>query len=138
MRNVMTDEYMKSNNENFGPQLVVLSAERTLLSWLRLALSLMGLGFILDRFGLFIRMKEAGSSLLWLPKSYTFWMGIGLVIIGSFTSAVAGYIYTRLRLNYARRKFEGPKGSMLLSAVSSILITAIGLITAVFLATITD
>ena len=124
--------------KNFGPHLVILSAERTLLSWLRLALTLMSVGFVLDRFGLFIRAKDLGSNFSWLPKSYSFIIGIGLVIAGSLTSAVAGLIYSRFRVNYTKKEIREPKGSRALSIFSSLIITLIGIITAIFLITISD
>ncbi|MEJ2105296.1 MAG: DUF202 domain-containing protein [Ignavibacteriaceae bacterium] len=127
------DDYKK-----FGPRLVILSAERTLLSWLRLALALMSLGFILDRFGIFIRLKEIGSSITWLPRSYTFLMGVCLVIAGSLTSGIAGFIYARFRIKYLRSGYAGPEGSISLTVFISALITIIGVVTAVFLITISD
>lgn len=35
---------------------VYFAAERTLLAWQRTAIALIGLGFVIERFGLFIRM----------------------------------------------------------------------------------
>ncbi len=134
----MLNEKENNNTENFGPRLVILSAERTLLSWLRLALAFMGLGFVLDRFGIFIRMKFLDAGMQWLPRSYTFWMGIGLVSIGAITSAVSGIIYTRFRINYSKRGFKGPAGGILLSIINAAIISVIGILTAIFLATIND
>lgn len=122
----------------FGPQLVVLAAERTLLSWLRVCLALMGLGFILDRFGLFLRLSEVKSGTAWLPRTFTFYMGTGLVLAGAITSAAAGIIYAVFRLRFARQGYPGPAGSALLGLVFSILNTLIGIVTAVFLIVITD
>lgn len=124
--------------EHSGARLVILSAERTLLSWLRLSLALMGLGFILDRFGLFIRIQDVNSSSAWLPKTYTFWMGTGLVVAGALTSAAAGIIYARFRSRYAREGYHGPEGSAAFSVILSVFVTLIGVVTAIFLITITD
>ena len=35
---------------------VLFAAERTLLAWQRTAIALMGFGFVVERFGLFLRM----------------------------------------------------------------------------------
>jgi uncharacterized membrane protein YidH (DUF202 family) len=40
--------------EETGRRLVYFAAERTLLTWIRIALTLMGLGFIIDRFSLIL------------------------------------------------------------------------------------
>jgi putative membrane protein len=122
----------------FGTHLVIMAAERNLITWQRLSLALMGLGFALDRFGLFIRLQDTTSPASWLPKAYTFLTGVGLVIAGSIVSAAAGVIYTRYRHTYARGEDYVPRGTSLLSLGLSMLVSAIGLVTAVFLITITD
>ena len=129
---------MKSEVEQSGPRLVILSAERTWLSWLRLSITLMSLGFVLDRFGIFVRMQNAGSAIARFPKIFTGWMGVGLVIAGSLTSAAAGLVYLRFRLRYVQEGYEEPRGSILLSLILSLFITLVGLITAVFLLIVTD
>ena len=41
-----------------------LAAERTFLAWIRTGLALMGFGFVVARFGLFLRMLQAVASQL--------------------------------------------------------------------------
>ena len=45
---------------------VLFAAERTLLAWQRSAIALMGFGFVVERFGLFLQivthLPEAGSN----------------------------------------------------------------------------
>jgi uncharacterized protein (DUF302 family)/uncharacterized membrane protein YidH (DUF202 family) len=60
-----------------------LAAERTVLAWIRTGIALMGLGFVLARFGLFLKefnhlqpdfqVKQYGVSL---------WIGIALILMG--------------------------------------------------------
>jgi len=60
-----------------------LAAERTVLAWIRTGIALMGLGFVLARFGLFLQefnhlqpdfqVKQFGISL---------WIGVSLILIG--------------------------------------------------------
>ncbi|MCA9436510.1 MAG: DUF202 domain-containing protein [Candidatus Omnitrophica bacterium] len=127
-----------SELEKLGPRLTILSAERTMLSWLRLCLTLMGIGFVLDRFGLVLRMNDVKLVASWLPKPFTFWMGTGLVVLGSLTSAAAGFIYARFRLLIGNEEDELPVGNGLLSLLLSALIAVAGVITAVFLIAVTD
>ena len=41
---------------------VFFAAERTLLAWQRTAVALIGLGFVVERFGLFVRMLNASHT----------------------------------------------------------------------------
>jgi putative membrane protein len=125
-------------NAEFGIHLVIMAAERNLLTWQRMSLGLMGLGFALDRFGLFIRLQDTAPPAAWLPREYTFLTGVGLVIAGSIVSAAAGIIYTRYRHAYAREGQYAPRGAALLSLGLSMAVSVIGLGTAIFLMTITD
>ena len=64
---------------------VFFAAERTLLAWLRTGLTIIALGFVVSRFGLFIQLFEA--QLQSIPAvshtSLSAFMGILFVITGS-------------------------------------------------------
>jgi putative membrane protein len=62
---------------------VYFAAERTFLAWIRTGLGLMGIGFAVSRFGLFLRELSAGTS--HLPARTTglsLWSGVMLVALG--------------------------------------------------------
>lgn len=62
---------------------IYFAAERTLLAWIRTGLGLMGVGFAVSRFGLFLREVSAGAS--HLPPRTTglsLWSGVMLVALG--------------------------------------------------------
>jgi putative membrane protein len=62
---------------------VYLAAERTFLAWIRTGLGLMGVGFAVSRFGLFLRQMSASES--HLPTRTTglsVWSGVILVGLG--------------------------------------------------------
>jgi putative membrane protein len=62
---------------------VYFAAERTFLAWIRTGLGLMGIGFAVSRFGLFLRQVSAAES--HLPARTTglsLWSGVGLVALG--------------------------------------------------------
>jgi putative membrane protein len=71
---------------------IYFAAERTVLAWIRTGLSLMGFGFVVARFGLFLRQSAAASNAADV-KSYGFsiWVGTAMVLAGVFvnlTSAI--------------------------------------------------
>jgi putative membrane protein len=62
---------------------VYFAAERTFLAWIRTGLGLMGIGFAVSRFGLFLRQLSAEAS--HLPSHSTglsVWSGVSLVALG--------------------------------------------------------
>jgi putative membrane protein len=62
---------------------VYFAAERTFLAWIRTGLGLMGIGFAVSRFGLFLRQLSAGT--LHFPNRATglsLWSGVMLVALG--------------------------------------------------------
>ncbi len=93
------------------------SLERTMLSWIRTSLALMGFGFLIARFG------EANSPVT---------IGIFLVMIALIINLVSGIQYGR---NIASLKKNGvilePKWS--LGKVLSIVLTLIGLLLLIYL-----
>ncbi|HEX3682445.1 MAG TPA: DUF202 domain-containing protein [Bryobacteraceae bacterium] len=62
---------------------VYFAAERTFLAWIRTGLALMGIGFAVSRFGLFLR--ELSATQPRLPAHTTglsLWSGVALVALG--------------------------------------------------------
>jgi putative membrane protein len=62
---------------------VYFAAERTFLAWIRTGLGLMGIGFAVSRFGLFLRQVSALES--HVPARTTglsLWSGVALVALG--------------------------------------------------------
>ncbi len=81
---------------------IFFAAERTFLAWIRTGLALMGFGFVVARFGLFLREIAAvqGAAPRMTP-SVSGWFGVGLVAIGVLVSgaALASHVSTVRRLN---------------------------------------
>ncbi|QTN25068.1 DUF202 domain-containing protein [Rhizobacter sp. AJA081-3] len=67
---------------------VLFAAERTLLAWQRTAIALMGFGFVVERFGLFLRM--VGNQPLSLSqRGFSLWLGVGLLLIGALVAVTS-------------------------------------------------
>ena len=67
---------------------VLFAAERTLLAWQRTAIALMGFGFVVERFGLFLRMVN-NQSLSPSQRGFSLWLGVALLLIGAGVSVLS-------------------------------------------------
>ena len=72
---------------------VFFAAERTLLAWVRTALGLVGLGFVVARFGLFLRLVRPDANHTAHPWSAG--VGVGLAVLGAVAAAVATWQHRR-------------------------------------------
>lgn len=66
---------------------VYFAAERTLLSWLRTGIGVMAFGFVVARFGLFLRVIAASTQFP-PPSALSPYLGAGLVGLGALAAAM--------------------------------------------------
>lgn len=110
-----------------------MAVERTFLAWIRTGLSLMGFGFVVARFGLFLRELQVAN--LNIPtKSFglSIWFGTTLIVIGVLANAVSAWQYVGLirKLNRGDDNFNQPSSPAIIIAV---ILAVIGLAMAVYL-----
>ena len=112
---------------------VYFAAERTLLAWVRTGVTIVGLGFVVARFGLFLRViqptrpSERGSSLL---GSTT--IGVILVLFGVLGVVLAAWSHVR----YCRqlRIEELPRGRWVFwPVVYALALAVVGVALAIYL-----
>jgi len=67
---------------------VLFAAERTLLAWQRSAIALMGFGFVVERFGLFLQMigHQSESS---AQRSFSLGIGVLLLVLGAVVALIS-------------------------------------------------
>ncbi len=70
---------------------IFFASERTLLAWLRTGIAIVGLGFLVSRFGLFLHLVAGQSGMIHSSASpgYSHVIGILLVVLGSASMAAA-------------------------------------------------
>jgi putative membrane protein len=83
---------------------VILAAERTLLAWIRTGVAMMGFGFVLARFGWFLREMAAlnGSPAPPSAPGFSHLVGTGLVALAIVVNAASGVWYVRFVSRYRR------------------------------------
>lgn len=101
-----------------------LAAERTTLAYIRTGLSMMGIGFVVARFGLVLHIMQINSpNVLHVSTGRSLWLGIGLVILGSAVNILSTWQYRQQVRQLNFRMKENVSASWL--AVSLALILAI-------------
>ena len=127
---------MAHDTENKGDPLdprVYFAAERTLLAWVRTGLAMMGFGFVVARFGLFLRELAAVRDVA--PQHSTglsLWVGTTLVILGVAVNLAAAvkHWHTVRRLERGQPLRFRPWS---LGMVVAFLLGLLGLLTATYL-----
>ena len=113
-----------------------LAAERTLLAWIRTGLALMGFGFVVARFGLFLQQIQV---LQRAPAAQSYglslWFGTVLIAVGVIVNIFAGGHHLRLvrQLDHGEREYSRPSRQ---AVAIAFFLALVGLAMAIYLVSV--
>jgi putative membrane protein len=123
---------VRSTTEARDPR-VYFAAERTLLAWIRTGLAMMGFGFVVARFGLFLRELAAANASAPQPRgTVSLWAGTALVVVGVLVNLWAATQHRGFLRRFHRAEAPAyPRVSV--GVVLALLLAIIGISMAVYL-----
>ncbi len=131
--NTSAEQLLKSEEHEetsleLSRKLVSLAAERTLTSWIRTALSLMALGFVIDRFGLILhRLPSTHSGPELYPRMLSTWGGSILIALGVVMAIGAGIRYLHFAIGFRKNGSTRLGPSLFIGAAFSLALGVFGI-----------
>lgn len=113
---------------------VLFAAERTLLAWLRTGITIMAIGFVVSRFGLFVQLlaTQSQNAVPAPHSSLSAGLGIAFVIVGTLTIVIAAIQHQRFIATLPQADLP-PAYSRTFALLLSLLVGALGVVLAAYL-----
>jgi uncharacterized protein (DUF302 family)/uncharacterized membrane protein YidH (DUF202 family) len=115
-----------------------LAAERTLLAWIRTGLALMGFGFVVARFGLFLQELQVVQHTQSAQSfGFSLWFGTALIAVGVIMNVFAGWRHAKL-VRELDRGDTARAGSSRQAVAIAFFLALVGLAMAIYLVLVRD
>jgi uncharacterized protein (DUF302 family)/uncharacterized membrane protein YidH (DUF202 family) len=115
-----------------------LAAERTFLAWVRTGLALMGFGFVVARFGLFLQQLEAlPSAQRFSSTGLSLWFGTALIAAGVIANLVSARRHVQLIRELDKGDDSFPR-SLAQTLSPALFLAVVGIAMAIYLVSVRD
>ena len=109
---------------------VLFAAERTLLAWQRTAIALMGFGFVVERFGLFLRLVT-NQPLSIAQRGASLGLGVALLLLGALMGVASAIQFRQVVRGLGEK--EIPRGYWVnMGVVLNFILAGIALVLAIY------
>jgi len=113
-----------------------LAAERTFLAWIRTGLALMGFGFVVARFALFLQQLRLIDHAPSGPSyGVSLWFGTALIAVGVIVNLSSAWRHIRLVRELDQGQSEGSR-SLTQAVATALFLALLGLAMAIYLVSI--
>jgi len=113
---------------------VFFAAERTMLAWLRTGLTIIAIGFLVSRFGLFVQLFSTQAPALAHQNTIAISSSLGVcfVVVGSLAIATAAIQHRRFVATLSASSLPSAYSSKL-AVILSVFIALLGIVLAAYL-----
>jgi uncharacterized protein (DUF302 family)/uncharacterized membrane protein YidH (DUF202 family) len=113
-----------------------LAAERTFLAWIRTGLALMGFGFVVARFGLFLQQLQFIQHAPSAPSyGLSLWLGTALIALGVVVNLLSAWHHLRL-VRELERGGPVPSRPSTQAVLVALFLALVGLAMAIYLVSV--
>lgn len=115
----------RSSEGGHGDPRIYMAAERTFLAWLRTAIALMAFGFVIARFGVFLRsISVPGVAGTEHGSGTSLAAGLSLIVLGVLVCIVSAFRHRRYVRGIDEGRFRAVFGSTVAFGVAGLLVLA--------------